>query len=160
MLYPGDRRACFFEKLAPFRPDHPGVIVEPIRREWIASRLIAGFRINDPKGERRWLDLRSPETYADFRERFRVVLAEYGYRDFDLAAAASDQRRLTQQIGRWAHEQGYSGIHDCTRHTPKLSCWAIFDGIDLIDVKETPVSTDDEDLRAVARAWDLALPST
>lgn len=95
VLYPGDRRACFFEKLAPFGPDHPGVIVEPIRREWIASRLIAGFRINDPKGERRWLDLRSPETYADFRERFRVVLAEYGYRDFDLAAAASDQRRLT-----------------------------------------------------------------
>lgn len=159
VLYAGERQACFFERLAMFRPDYSGIITEPITREWIASRVISEFRIHDPTRERRWLDLRSPETFADFRGRFRVALIAHGYRDFDLAVATTDKRTLTQEIGRWAHEQGYAGIRYCTRHTPELSCWAIFDAIELVDIRERSLSIDDEDLAAVARAWGVALPS-
>lgn len=159
VLYTGERQACLFEKLAAFRPAHPGVVAEPITGDWIASRVFSEFRIHDPNGQRRWLDLRSPETFADFRVRFQEALTAHGYHDFDLAAATSDKRRLTQRYGRWAYEQGYAGIRYCTRHTPDLSCWAIFDGIELIEIRESPLRTEDPDLRAVANAWNMALPT-
>lgn len=162
MLYAGERRACFLEKLAPFRPDRDGVISPAITRSWIANRRLAKFRLHDPEGRWRWLDLRSPATFAEFRRRFAVQLEAFGYRDFDLAAAVSDERGLTQPIGLWAFRRGYYGIRYPTRHDPGLSCWAVFsvvDEVDIVDIENGPLALDDEDLRAVANAWVLQLPS-
>lgn len=159
VLYAGERQACFFEKLAVFRPAHPSIVAQPITRDWIASRVVSEFRIRDPDGNRRWLDLRSAETFVDFGVRFREVLIAHGHQDFDLAVATSNIRELTQQYSRWAYEQGYAGIRYCTRHTPDLRRWAIFDGIELIDIRDTPLRIDDPDLRAVAHAWNIALPT-
>lgn len=145
--------------MAKFRPDHPNIVAQPITRDWIASRLITKFRIRDLDGIRHWLDLRSAETFADFGVRFREVLIAHGHQDFDLAAATSNNRELTQQYSRWAYEQGYAGIRYCTRHTPDLSCWAIFDGVDLIDIHDSPLRVDDADLQAVAHAWNMPLPT-
>jgi hypothetical protein len=159
VLYAGERRACFFEKLAPYRPDRPGVVARPITASWIQSRRIASFTIVDRDQRRRWLDLRSPVTYADFRHRFATEIQNIGYNDFDLMVAANDRRPLTQAIARWAFEQGFSGIRYATRHTPDLSCWAIFEGVTLVEIDNLPVAFDDPDLVAVAESWSIPLPT-
>ena len=158
VLYAGERRACFFEKLAPYRPDRPGTVDRPITASWIGSRRIAAFSVVDPDRRLRWLDLRSPVTFADFRHRFQAELEAAGHLDFDLIAAATDRRLLTQAIARWCHLNGYSGIRYATRHTPDLSCWAIFDGVRIDELNDRPVSPDDPDLIAVAEAWGIELP--
>lgn len=161
VLYAGERLACFFEKVAPFRPDREGVVDRAITRSWVERRRIARFRLHDPDGRWRWLDMGSPATFADFQVRFGAQLEAFGYRGFDLAAAASDERGLTQPIALWAYQRGYHGIKYPTRHAPGLSCWAIFsvfEGVDVVALDESPVALDDEDLRAVAAAWALPLP--
>ena len=158
VLYAGDRLACFFEKLAPFRPDRSGAVERSITPSWIRSRRVATFLIDDPEHRLRWLDLRSPVTYADFRQRFAQQLETVGYRGFDLMAATSDRRELTQVIALWTHGEGYSGIRYPTRHTPDLSCWAIFEGVRLSEIEDAPITLDDPDLRTVAASWEIPLP--
>lgn len=163
VLYVGDRRACFCEKLAPFRPDREGIVSRSITESWIESRVIARFMLRDPEQRWRWLDLRSPTTFSDFRSRFGHLLDEFGYRDFDLSAAASDERNLTRPIALWAFENGYHGIRYPTRHDPDGNCWAIFsvtNPAQFINVEIARLKADDEDLAAVATAWGLRLPET
>lgn len=131
VLYAGERRACFYESLADFRVSIQGVAIQGLTIEWLARRRIAAFRLLDPDGHGRWLDLASPVTYAEFRQTFRRELAETGLTDFDVSAAASDMRFLTQAIGLWTDQQGYSGIRYVTRHAPSLHCWAAFGSVQL-----------------------------
>lgn len=162
VLYAGERRACFFEKLAPFRPEREGIAGRAITRSWIEDRRIARFRLHDPDHRWRWLDLGSPATFAEFRIAFAPHLEAFGLRDFDLAAAVSDERALTQPIALWAFRRGYHGIKYPTRHDPSLSCWAIFGvfgAAEIVDVEQRPVSATVDDLRAIADAWGLALPT-
>jgi hypothetical protein len=158
VLYAGERRACVFEKLAPYRPDRPGVVARPITASWVRSRRIAAFTVVDPARRLRWLDLRSPATFADFRSRFSAELNALGYQDFDLMAATIDRRTLTQAVALWTYENRYSGIRYATRHTPDLSCWAIFEGVSIDEIDNLPVAFNDADLVAVAAAWPIALP--
>lgn len=159
VLYAGERLACSFEKLAPFRPERGAAVRRPITISWIRDRRVCKFRIRDPEQRLRWLDLRSPATYADFRVRFESHLRNFGFSDFDLAAATSESRGFTRPIGGWAFEQGYQGIRYATRHTPDLDCWAIFSGIDLDIEEDRPIAIDDVDLRRVATAWSIPLPA-
>ena len=123
------------------------------------SRRIAAFRINDPHGKLRWLDLTSPETFFQFRSLFRNELTELGVSDFDISAATHEARSLSQAIGQWTRDQGYQGIRYVTRHAPSLSCWAVFEGVEW-DVIENgrPIAPGDADLQIVARDWNLSLP--
>jgi len=123
---------------------------------------MATFTLADPERRWRWLDLRSPATFADFRHRFASALDAFGYRDYDLAAASSDERGLTRPIGLWAYQKGYHGIRYPTRHDPDLNCWAIFsvvDGARIIEIEDVPLLLDDLDLRWVATNWDIPLPA-
>lgn len=160
VLYAGERQACFFECLAQFRADISGVGPEGITAAWLESRRIAAFRMLDPAESGRWLDLTSPSTYAEFRRTFNRELKAAGLVDFDVSAATSERRILTQAIGGWAYERGYQGIRYVTRHAPHLYCWAIFAG-DEYEIVESPapIAPDDHDFQAVVRQWGLRLPS-
>lgn len=102
--------------------------------------------------------MRSEETYADFRYRFAAEIRKARYADFDLMAAASDRRRLSQSIGLWAHQTGYDGIRYPTRHTPDLDNWALFDHVTIDVLGVAALSQDDLDFRAVCDLWHLNLP--
>lgn len=159
VLYTGERRACFYECLADFRVDLPGVANQGITAAWLASRRIAAFRLQDPVGERRWLDLTSPHTFFEFRTIFSDELNLLGFTDFDVSAATSEKRLLTQAISLWAYQQSYLGIRYITRHAPSLNCWAIFEGAPF-EIRDagSRITSSDEDLRAVASEWHLQLP--
>lgn len=159
VLYAAERRACFYESLAEFRPAPAGPAILPITPEWLSNHLVGSFSINDLDNRLRFLDMRSEATYADLRYRFARELREVGYGDFDLMAAASDRRSLTQKLGLWAHQAGFHGIRYPTRHTPDLNCWAIFDHVEIKALSVTELRLDDPDLRAVCRTWSLLLPT-
>lgn len=126
---------------------------------WLASRRIAALRLQDPVGERLWLDLTSPQTFFEFRTVFSDVLSLLGFADFDVSAATSEKRLLTQAISLWAYQQGYLGIRYITRHAPSLHCWAIFEEapFEIVDAGSR-ITSSDHDLQAVASEWNLLLP--
>lgn len=159
MLYAGERRACFYECLADFRVDLQAVASQGITAAWLTSRRIAAFRLQDPDGRGRWLDLTSPETYFEFRTAFSQELTFLGFADFDVSAATSEKRLLTQAISLWAYQQGFSGIRYITRHAPSRHCWAIFEGarFEILDAG-SDIRSSDDDPQLVASQWNLPLP--
>ncbi len=162
VLYVGDRRACFFEKLVPYPPVRAGIVPPFDYYSWVEGRRIVRFRLHDPGSRWRWLDLGSPVTFGELQVRFGAQLEAFGYQQFDLAVATSSERALTQPIALWAYRRGYHGIVYRTRHDPDLRCWAIFSvfgAAEFVDVEESSIATDDEDLRAVVDAWNLTLPA-
>lgn len=81
--------------------------------------------------------------------------------DFDISAATSSIRPLTQRIGGWAYDRGFHGIVYCSRFDPRLTCRAIFErvdgaGFEHVDVQ--PLSRDDADLVRAAALVGLSLP--
>lgn len=78
-----------------------------------------------------------------------------------LSTATTENRDFTREIGLWAYQEGYSGIKYVTRHTPSLSCWAVFSGSEFVPVAVKPsaeIAPNDPDLIAVANEFGLALP--
>jgi hypothetical protein len=173
VLYAGERRACFAETLARFRPP-PALLLDPERLptdvakafgrvppRWLATRRIASFRLEDLDPPARWLDVRAPETHQVLRRELASVLVGLAFTDFDISTATSSERRLTQPIGAWAYDRGYQGIVYSSRIDPNLTCIAIFErdpGVRPTAVARRPLGLDDPDLRAVAEMFGLRLP--
>ena len=57
-----------------------------------------------------------------------------------------------------SQEHGFSIKRRVTRHTPDLSCWAIFDSVKIDELSDDPVPVNDPALVAVAAAWGLSQP--
>lgn len=129
--------------------------------EWLQSRRIGSLLLTDLTRVQKWLDFTRPETFTNFRIRFRRLILQHGFSDFDLSAATTENRDFTREIGLWAYQEGYSGITYVTRHTPSLSCWAVFSGSEFVPVDVNPaaeIAPNDPDLMAVANEFGLALP--
>ena len=162
------RRSCFLEVLASFRPD-PKLLArlqavtdtdEPIYSPvvpsaWRRTRRVGRFRL---AAAGPWLDLRAPETHQVLRQDLARLLVELGIPDFDVSAALGPSRALTQAISRWAYERSYQGIVYASRLDSGLNCWAIFEGA-VIDPSGPPegITPDDPDLLAVAALFQLSV---
>jgi hypothetical protein len=168
VLYAGQRRACFLETLAPFRPsldalaavEHVGGSQEPPPRatvptDWYQKRAIARLRLGPGQ---QWLDLRAIETREALRVALAATLLDLGLTDLDLSGVLGPQRLLTQAIARWAYENGYSGIVYSSRFDAAQSLWAIFEGavFEPVGVPE-PIVPGDPDLLAAAKLFGLTV---
>jgi hypothetical protein len=158
VLYAGDRRACFLETLAPFRP---GLLnpeeASAIPQEWFATRRIASFSLDS----RRWraVDLRSSETTQELRREFGPFLRTKGYTDFDFSHLLSRDFEVTQEISAWSFENGFSGIVYSSRFDLDQRCIAIFEGSVLSAVHATTIARDDPDLVWAAHILRLVIPA-
>lgn len=167
VLYAGQRRACFLETLASFRPSVEALAAlqqvtgsqEPLPRsvvpaDWYQKRAVARLRL---RPRQLWLDLRVTETREALRNELAATLLDLGLTDLDLSGVLGPQRRLTQAIARWAYEHGYAGIVYPSRFDDALSLWAVFEGaaFDPVGVPK-PIVPDDSDLVATARLFGLA----
>lgn len=163
------RRACFLEGLAQFRPDPEALTRlsqvsgtdEPIAPatvppDWYRKRAVGTLVIHSTQG--RWLDLRQLETREALRTELAQKLVELGLEDLDVSDVRSRNRELTQAIARWAYEQGYQGIVYKSRFDDSLDCWAIFEGA-LVGAAAPPepISRDDPDLRVAAQAFGIVV---
>ena len=168
VLYTGQRRACFLETLAPFRPslealaqirqrsgrdeEAPRAVVP---KDWYQRRAVAGLRLG--RGQR-WLDLRSAATRETLRSEMADTLLELGLADLDLSGVLGPRRQLTQAIARWAREQGHAGIAYRSRFDERLTLWAIFEGAAFERAgPPQPIVSGDPDLVAAARLFGLGL---
>lgn len=161
VLYTGERAACFLETLANFRPSLTGVVERNLTSDWLVRRRVARFSLADPSGRHRWLDLRAPETHQVLRREFARLLMGLNVTDFDISAATSGLRRLTQGIGSWAYDGGYHGIVYCSRFDPHLTCWTVFERVDgpvFHDADVQPIRRSDPDLVHAANLFGLSIP--
>lgn len=127
----------------------PGDYVE--RRRIAAFRLVPGPRV---------LDLRSVETHAVLRTLLATELLAAGYSGaFNFGEIIGSDYVVTRHIARWAFNQGYGGIVYPSTHNHALSCWALFDSVEVIPIGAPEVIRwDDVDLVAAARLFGLTLP--
>jgi hypothetical protein len=97
VLYTGDRRACFLETLAPFRPGLQD-IRQPaaIPHECFDTRRLTSITIAGD--DWRAVDLRSSESIHELRVELGLMLAERGYTEFDFSHVLSKDARVTQSI--------------------------------------------------------------
>ena len=162
------RRTCFAETLARFRPDLellarlvalPGgefgdeaLELGVIPDDWHLKRMIAAFRVVPGQ---RWLDLRLLTVREHLRHEMARTFVDLGRDDFDLGDALSRNRALTQAIARWAYENGFEGIIYKSRLDAAFDCWALFEGALYEPVSAMSIAHDDEDLIAVATLFGL-----
>ncbi len=166
------RRACFAEILAAFRPDLEVIAARrdetgkleldeqpAIPAGWLQGRAIQQLRLGS---RQRWLDLRALEIREQLREVFASLLVELGIPDLDLSAVTRSDlvgRKLTQQIAAWAYDNGYHGITYPSRLAGQGNCRALFEGSRWTAAGNPElVAPDDPDLLAVARVFDLTVP--
>ena len=169
------RRACFVEGMAQFRPSLEALAreravvgaAEPLEggivpTSWTRSRMTGRVRLAEGQ---RWLDLRELSVRETLRPHFAAQLLQLGIPDLDLSAVTrSDEvgRRLTQRIAGWAYERRYQGVIYQSRlggHRERVyDCRAIFEGsrFEIVGDAE-PVSLEDEDLVAVAELFNLTI---
>jgi hypothetical protein len=157
VLYAGDRRACFLETLAPFRPGlREDERAGEIPAEWFASRRLASFTI---VGEDwRAVDLRSSESIHELRVELRLFLAAQGHTDFDFSHVLSKDIQVTQNIAAWAYEHGFNGIVYRSRFALDQSCIALFEGSLLADVHASKISRHDPDLLWASNILRITIP--
>lgn len=167
VLYAGQRRACFLETLAAFRPSVEALAALEqvtgsqelmprgvVPADWYQKRAVARLRLGPGQ---RWLDLRAAETREELRSELAATLLDLGLPDLDLSGVLGPRRRLTRAIARWAYEHDYRGIVYPSRFDDALSLWAIFEGaaFEPEGVPE-PIVPDDPDLVATAHLFGLA----
>lgn len=168
-----DRRACFIETLATFRPPLQ-VDLDPLRpawggrrpplpgripADWHRRRAVCRLRPNFSAGQQ-FLDARAPPTLVILRDVFAGLLIDLGLGDLDTSGVRGPSRRLTQAIGAWAFDQGYAGIAHKSRFDDTYSCWALFEGRATWAPAGPPelITRRDPDLRAAATLFGLVLP--
>jgi hypothetical protein len=157
VLYSGDRRACFLETLAHFRP---GLAEEKragfIPSEWFTTRRLAQFSLAEPHW--RTLDLRTAEPIQELRQQLQPFLASRGYAELDVSNVLGQDFGLTQEIAGWAYEQGFRGIIYSSRFALDRTCIAIFEGTMLSNTQSMVIKQDDPDLIWAANVLNLNIP--
>jgi hypothetical protein len=157
VLYAGDRRACFLETLADYRP---GLIEDQragiIPAEWFATRRLGQFSLADPR--LRALDLQTAEQIQELRKQLQLFLANRGYAELDVSHVLGQDFVLTQEIAGWAYEQGFGGIIYSSRFALDRTCIAIFEGTRLSDTQTMVIDRDDPDLIWAADVLKLIIP--
>jgi hypothetical protein len=137
----------------PEYPDAPFGIIAPdyFRRLIARSRIAPGPR---------WLDVRSPETQEHVRRKLAREIAVLGLGErFVLGDLIARDHQLTRIIAGWAIDEGFDGIAYASCHDPSLTCWAVFEGVEVIPIgTPMPITPSDPDLAAVAQLWNLKLP--
>lgn len=167
-----DRRACFVETLASFRPPLDADL-DPLRPYWGGRRPPLLGRIPPDWHRRRavcrlhlagssghgLLDLRALPTLVILRDVFAALLVDVGLRDLDVSGVRGPSRRLTQAIGAWAYDEGYGGIAYRSRFEDAYTCWALFEGRATWAPAGPPelITRRDPDLRAAATLFGLVL---
>ena len=168
-----DRRAAFLETLDAYRADltaladrdaaltpksgAPGQPVRTIIPARFFSRQIVRFSVG---ANQRWLDVRSPETHTILRDELRDELTQLGFGPrFVLGDLLSNHHHVTQLVAGWALRHRFHGLAYASCHDPALTCWAIFEGADVLPIEPGQLlRADDPDLLAVASLWGLEIP--
>jgi hypothetical protein len=168
VLYVGQRRSCFLETLARFRPSVAMLArlrdvsgggepspVGVVPADWYQRRGVSRLRLEPGQ---RWLDLRAAETREALRGALAPTLAELGVDDLDVSGVLGPRRHVTQAIARWAVEADYAGIAYRSRFDETLTLWAVFEGAAFTPVgAPEPVRPDDPDLLAAAELFGLSV---
>lgn len=160
---------CYGETLARFRPDP--VVVDEVEDEdgeymapgcvpadWRLRRLAVRARIDGAASppETRFLDVEALETREQLRVDLGAILAFYGYSDLDVAVVRGSDRRVTRFISQYAFSLlNVAGIRYLSRLNSRWECWAVFDGVPLVQLEVRGLTPTDDAVEAIERAYKI-----
>lgn len=172
VLYAASEPAgAFGETLARFRPtaemrllppeeDEHLMAVGAIPADWRTRRQIAQFSLEDPLP---FLNVDAPSSHSFLTSEMASHLVGLSIDHLDVAAVRGSNRMLTRAIAAWAYvasdDEGrplYSGLRYESRLGP-YECWAIFDGVAIVNSRLDAIAKGHPALVAVAREFDLSI---
>jgi hypothetical protein len=124
---------------------------------WVPWEYTGRGRFDDPLSQFRVL-YTAEQRLACFVE----TLAPYRP-DLDWLAEVRRLRALTQQISRWAYEQGYQALAYTSRFGAEFDCWVLFGGENapsppsFTPLRIAVIERDNPDLAEAARLLGLTL---
>jgi len=162
-----DRFGCYLETLARFRPDlsllaelaqiegendfHPLGNVPP---EWAEVRVVgAAFHYGS------YADVYSSDWIGILRKELAGFWIAFGFAELDAGALQPTSRPLTQRVSRVVFNNGFDGIHYCSRFGHDVRNWALFEPFKIDPQLVTPIDPVDSDLQAALTIHGLRLVS-
>jgi len=129
-----------------------------IESNWLQRRRIASSRIV-PSGE--IVDFGHADTLAHLDEVLSRIVQVLGFDTFDLSAATSRERFLTQIASRYIYLERFAGIRYVSRLGGNWECWALFEGR-FQHERGYPgfpesIHPDDEDLLSAAKRYGITI---
>lgn len=173
-----ERITCFLEVLQAHRPDLaylarlaalpdgdddpdlPGDDDMLNSAFFVASDVLIRKRIQSiaPGATLRWADLRSLSSWEPIRYNFAQELFALDVPDFDLSAATSSNRPLTQMVARGLYDDGNQAIAYISRFGCAYHCVALFEGAAFVSPGEPEtIAANDPDLADAVRLFGLTL---
>lgn len=172
-----ERLSAFVETLSRFRPD-PAVTAELEKIEgddadpdpapgvvpgsWMHARLVGRAKISGT-----YADVGHSTSLAYLRHTMASTFRRLGVVELDGAALRTKlPRSVTQNISRHVYECSrdgqrlFSGIYYQSRFGDDLHNWALFEPLELQDVRSDEVSLDDADLQRALEMLDLQLDAS
>jgi hypothetical protein len=164
-------QTCYLETLARFRPsaavraavagqDPEFMVCGGVPADWRFRRVKVCVELRDPLP---FLDVEQLMTPEDLTTRLSAELAALGVTVLDVAAVRGTNRQLTRAIATWAFravdedgEPRYGGIRYLSRMGDRV-CWAVFEGVEVNEVRRDTISLNDPELLAVAADFGLRL---
>lgn len=113
-----------------------------------------------------FVDITAEDTLAALSQTdwLMASLSSLGIATGDLTAVISSDRRVTRLISQWIADERdddgkyvYSGIRYVSRLGADLECWAIFEGVALVEQETEPILTTNPELQDVAARYGLAI---
>ena len=106
------------------------------------------------------VDVDEPAVLTDLEHRHAILLAEHGMEHLDISQIRSEDRIVTQTIGRSLHGDGAAGLAFGS-NLDDQPCFALFEGRATLEPLEPPVVVALDDdlgiLRQVAAEYGLRL---
>jgi hypothetical protein len=140
--------------------------VGQVPADWRHQRVLirAEVEANQARPNLMFLDVEARNTRAHLRKALAPLLAFYGIDDLDVATVRGGDRRITRWIAKWAYEAWddngdriFAGIRYLSRLDSEWECWAVFDEVSIIELGRETITQQRDDLRSVARSFDLTV---
>ena len=106
-----DAITCFYEVLAPFRPDPTGVEDADaglVSQAWRKKHVLVPAQVRLLRGT--LVDLGSVAVREQIARRYSSLLSDHGIDHLDRDAVLGPDRALTQSLGRLLYEEGAAGV--------------------------------------------------
>ena len=132
----------------------PGCVPADWRLGRLAVRAIIDGAASPP--DTRFLDVEALETREQLRVDLGAILAFYGYSDLDVAVVRGSDRRVTRFISQYAFSLlDVAGIRYLSRLNSEWECWAVFDGVPLVELEVRGLTPTDDAVEAIERAYKI-----
>ncbi len=162
---------CFGETLSRYRRDPKLAFIDDeweelgfmktgtVPADWRHRRTAVKVQLD---GEPRFFNVENAANMRLIEKELGPVLAILGHDQLDVSVLRGGDRRVTRAIAQWVYQLAdgsqnpvFAGIRYFSRTNTDWECWAVFDGVGIVEVERRAIVESTDGLAEVAHLFDL-----